>query len=69
MNKIEKETLKALRHFVHKIMSETILPPLYEQGFISQEYMVDVRINLRPNTAEAALKKMELPAEIESEEK
>ena len=63
MNKIEKETLKALRHFVHKIMSETILPPLYEQGFISQEYMVDVRINLRPNTVEAALKKMELPPE------
>ncbi len=69
MTKIERETLKALRHFVHKIMSETILPPLYEQGFISQEYTVDVRINLKPNSAEAALKRMELPAETGTEDK
>lgn len=34
MKKIERETLKALRDFVHKIMSEKILPPLYEQGFL-----------------------------------
>jgi len=60
MKKIERETLRALRDFVHKIMSETILPPLYEQGLISHDYTVDIRINLKPNSAEAALKKMEL---------
>jgi hypothetical protein len=60
MKKIERETLRALRDFIHKIMSETILPPLYEQGFISEDYTVDIHINLKPNSAESALKKMEL---------
>ena len=60
MKKIKRETLKALRNFVHKLMSEAIIPPLYEQGFISQDYTVDIHINLKPNTTESALKKMEL---------
>lgn len=67
MTKIERETLHALREFVHKMMKDTILPPLYEQGLISEKYVVDIRINLRANTAEEALRKMEMNQIEESE--
>lgn len=65
MNKIERETIKQLRTFLQKILHETILPPLVEQGFLSENYSVDVHVVLKPLSAEAALRKMELKIEEE----
>lgn len=70
MTKVERETLYSLRAFVQKMLNETILPPLYKEGFISQKYSVDVRINFRLNTVEEELRRMQIdPADaaIESD--